>query len=52
VLGLPQEEALRLATLGLTKASIAKKLGLGEATAYRILAKERVKQQSKVKIEF
>ena len=33
-----QEEALRLASLGLTKASIAEKLGLGEATVYRILA--------------
>jgi DNA invertase Pin-like site-specific DNA recombinase len=42
-----QEEALRLATLGLTKASIAKKLRLGEATVYRILARERAKKQSK-----
>jgi DNA invertase Pin-like site-specific DNA recombinase len=42
-----QEEALRLATLGLTKASIAKKLRLGEATVYRILARKRAKKQSK-----
>ena len=42
-----QEEALRLAGLGLTKASIAKKLSLGEATVYRILARENVKKQSK-----
>jgi DNA-binding CsgD family transcriptional regulator len=42
-----QEEALRLATLGLTKASIAKKLSLGEATVYRSLARARAKKQSK-----
>ncbi|MCB0056349.1 MAG: recombinase family protein [Caldilineaceae bacterium] len=42
-----QEEALRLATLGLTKASIAKKLSLGEVTVYRILARERAEKQSK-----
>ena len=42
-----QVEALRLAALGLTKASIAKKLSLGEATVYRILARERAKKQSK-----
>jgi DNA invertase Pin-like site-specific DNA recombinase len=41
------DEALRLAALGLTKASIAKKLSLGEATVYRILARENVKKQSK-----
>ncbi len=33
-----QKEALRLAALGLTKANIAQKLNLGEATVYRILA--------------
>ncbi len=33
-----QKEALRLAELGLTKANIAQKLSLGEATVYRILA--------------
>ena len=38
---------LRLAALGLTKASIAKKLSLGEATVYRILARERAQKQSK-----
>lgn len=42
-----REEALRLAALGLTKASIAKKLSLGEATVYRILARERTQKQSK-----
>jgi DNA invertase Pin-like site-specific DNA recombinase len=42
-----QEEVLRLAVLGLTKASIAKKLSLGEATVYRILARERAQKQSK-----
>jgi DNA invertase Pin-like site-specific DNA recombinase len=42
-----QDEALRLAALGLTKASIAKKLSLGEATVYRILPRENVKKQSK-----
>lgn len=46
-LPLGQEEALRLAAMGLTKTSIAKKLSLGEATVYRILARERAKKQSK-----
>ena len=39
-----QEEALRLAALGLTKVNIAKKLGLGEATIYRILAAAKAKK--------
>lgn len=39
-----QAEVLRLAALGLTKASIAQKLNLGEATIYRILAAEKVKK--------
>lgn len=38
-----QAEALRLAALGLTKANIAQKLGLGEATIYRILAAAKAK---------
>ena len=42
-----QEEVLRLTALGLTKASIAKKLSLGEATVYRILARERTNRLSK-----
>lgn len=33
-----QSEVIRLAALGITKASIAQKLGLGEATVYRVLA--------------
>ncbi len=36
-----QDEVLRLAGLGLTKASIAEKLNLGEATVYRILARSK-----------
>jgi len=39
-----QEEAIRLAALGLTKANIAQKLNLGEATVYRILAAARAKK--------
>ena len=39
-----REETLRLASLGLTKASIAEKLGLGEATIYRILAAAKAKK--------
>ena len=39
-----QEEALRLAALGLTKANIAQKLSLGEATVYRILAAAKAKK--------
>jgi len=42
-----QEEVLRLTALGLTKASIAKKLSLGESTVYRILARERANRLSK-----
>ncbi len=34
-------EVVRLAEMGLTKASIAKKLSLGEASVYRILAKAK-----------
>lgn len=41
-----QAEVLRLAALKLTKASIAKELNLGEATVYRILAREKAKDQS------
>lgn len=41
-----QAEVLRLAALKLTKASIAKELNLGEATVYRILAREKAKNQS------
>lgn len=47
-----QEEALRLAAMGLTKANIAKKLNLGEATVYRILAREKTKTNQRIKIEF
>ncbi len=36
-------EVVRLAGLGLTKAGIARKLGLGEASVYRILAETRKK---------
>ena len=36
-----QEEAIRLAALGMTKANIAQKLNLGEATVYRILARAK-----------
>jgi DNA invertase Pin-like site-specific DNA recombinase len=36
-----QDEVLRLSELGLTKASIAEKLNLGEATVYRILARSK-----------
>lgn len=36
-------EVVRLAGLGLTKAGIAQKLGLGEASVYRILAETRKK---------
>lgn len=39
-----REETLQLASLGLTKASIAEKLGLGEATIYRILAAAKAKK--------
>ena len=39
-----QEEVLRLAALGLTKASIAEKLNIGEATTYRILAAAKAKK--------
>lgn len=39
-----QKETLRLAALGLTKASIAQKLSLGEATVYRILAAAKSKR--------
>ena len=41
-----QAEVLRLAELKLTKASIAKKLNLGEATVYRILAREKAENLS------
>ncbi|CAM3611836.1 Resolvase domain [Polaromonas hydrogenivorans] len=34
-------EVVRLAGLGLTKAGIARKLGLGEASVYRILAEAK-----------
>ncbi|MEO6060982.1 MAG: recombinase family protein, partial [Thermoflexales bacterium] len=34
-------EVVRLAGLGLTKAAIARKLGLGEASVYRILAQAK-----------
>ena len=36
-----QAEVLRLATTGISKALIARKLKIGEATVYRILAKDR-----------
>jgi DNA invertase Pin-like site-specific DNA recombinase len=36
-----QDEVLRLTGLGLTKANIAEKLNLGEATVYRILARSK-----------
>lgn len=36
-----QDEVLRLTELGLTKANIAEKLNLGEATVYRILARSK-----------
>ena len=36
-----QDEVLRLSELGLTKANIAEKLNLGEATVYRILARSK-----------
>lgn len=39
-----QAEALRLVSVGLTKASIAQKLELGEATVYRILAAAKAKR--------
>lgn len=39
-----QAEVLRLAALGLTKANIAQKLGLGEATVYRVLAASKAKK--------
>ncbi|MDA0954003.1 MAG: helix-turn-helix domain-containing protein [Proteobacteria bacterium] len=34
-------EVVHLAGLGLTKASIARKLGMGEASVYRILAQTK-----------
>jgi len=41
-----QNEVLHLASIGLTKASIAKKLSLGDATVYRILARNKAKNLS------
>jgi DNA invertase Pin-like site-specific DNA recombinase len=41
-----QAEVIRLAALGITKASIAQKLRLGEATVYRILAAEKRAKKS------
>ena len=36
-----QAEVLKLAAIGLTKASISQKLSLGEATVYRVLARNK-----------
>lgn len=40
-------EVVRLAELGLTKAAIARKLGLGEASVYRILAETKKRSAHK-----